>query len=367
MQEVAVVQGLQTQVVELLIALGLQGLGQTGQVVVQQLGVEQLVVHALLDEAWEVVGIGGLHFGRCHIAAHDFAHDGVQQQTGRDIGVVGIFFDQRAGRQDGCLEHFFDRHAVIQIAQRLGHDGRGLDVGIQIAAGRCYQRLQAFLIQGHALAVIGHLQGGLGSGCCGSGHGCLFLLGTLLVAGLAVQHIGTGHVLVAAAHQAQLDLVLDVFDVEGTAVGARALQSANHAFGQFVDGIAHAGGGCTLCAAHSQKCLGQGHGDFLGGEGNHVTAAADDLVAVGLGGRIGCAVGRGRRQWVQRFLHKFPLVQMVDRQTKACTLSRPANKRFGAGFAHSLHRVCTTCKHYMWGLGRSKTLPVVYRSSIWPT
>ena len=141
------------------------------------------------------------------------------------------------------------------------------------------------------------MQGGLaGLGGAGRSFGGFLLLGTLLVAGFAVQHVSTGHVLVTAAHQAQLDLVLHIFDVESAAFGARAQQSAHHALGQFVDGVAHAGRSCALSAAHGQKCLGQRHGNLLGGKGHHIAAAADDLVAVVGGGRIGCAVGRGRRQ-----------------------------------------------------------------------
>ena len=43
------------------------------------------------------------------------------------------------------------------------------------------------------------------------------LLGALLGALLAIQHIGAGDLVVFAAHQSQFDLVLDVLDVEGAA------------------------------------------------------------------------------------------------------------------------------------------------------
>ena len=98
------------------------------------------------------------------------------------------------------------------------------------------------------------------------------------------------------AHQAQLDLVLHIFNMEGAAIGTRAHQCAHHAFGQFVDGVAHAGRRRALRAAHSQESLGQGHGNLLGRESHHIAAAADDLIAVIGGGRIGCAGRRGRRQ-----------------------------------------------------------------------
>ena len=54
------------------------------------------------------------------------------------------------------------------------------------------------------------------------GASLLALLGALLRAALAVQHIGARDLVVAAAHQAELDLVLHVFDVEGAAARARA-------------------------------------------------------------------------------------------------------------------------------------------------
>jgi hypothetical protein len=56
-QEVAVVQGLQAQVVELQVALGLQRRAQAGQVELQQLLVQQFGLDALLDELREVLGI----------------------------------------------------------------------------------------------------------------------------------------------------------------------------------------------------------------------------------------------------------------------------------------------------------------------
>src|SRR5690606_24112650 len=53
-QEVAVVQGLQAEVAELQVAARVQGLAQARQVELRQLGIEQLGLNALLDEAGEV-------------------------------------------------------------------------------------------------------------------------------------------------------------------------------------------------------------------------------------------------------------------------------------------------------------------------
>ncbi len=66
-QEVAVVQGLQAEVVELVRSRSaFSARAQAGQVVLQQLFVEQVVVHALVDELREVVGVGG---GACRPAS----------------------------------------------------------------------------------------------------------------------------------------------------------------------------------------------------------------------------------------------------------------------------------------------------------
>ena len=75
------------------------------------------------------------------------------------------------------------------------------------ASGRSALALLGF----HALAAVDHVQrGGLDLLLGG-------LLGTLLRAALAVEHVGAGDFVVTAAHQAKFNLVLHVFDVEGAA------------------------------------------------------------------------------------------------------------------------------------------------------
>jgi hypothetical protein len=51
---------------------------------------------------------------------------------------------------------------------------------------------------------------------------CFFFfdLGPLLRTTFTVEHVGTGYFVVAAAHQAQFDLVLYVLNVEGAATRA---------------------------------------------------------------------------------------------------------------------------------------------------
>ena len=230
------------------------------------------------------------HLRLRHLGAKNFFGDGVHQQARRGVGVVGVFFNQGAGSQDGGFVDLFDGDAVIQVAHGLSHDRIGLDVLAQTLAGRCNDLLHALQVQGHTLPVVGHMQRWRAWG------GFLLLCGALTGAALAVEHVGAGDFVVAAAHQAQFDLVLHVFDVKGAAAGSRAHQCAHHRLGQAVDGFAHAGRCGTLGAMHRQKGFHQCNGDLGGLKGHHGAIAANDLVVAqrqacgGLGGLS----GRGR-------------------------------------------------------------------------
>ena len=158
MQEIAVKQGLQAQVVKLHIALGLECRAQAGQVKLQQFFVQQLVIDTLLDELREILGVAGAHGFVGDFFAQNFAADGVQQQARRGVGVIGVFFNQCAGSQDGGLVDLVDRHAVIQIAHGFSDDRVGFDLVTQAGARRFDQRLQAAHIERDFLAAVNDMQ-----------------------------------------------------------------------------------------------------------------------------------------------------------------------------------------------------------------
>ena len=100
--------------------------------------------------------------------------------------------------------------------------------------------------------------------------------------------------MVTAAHQAELDLVLHIFNVESTAARARTHQCADHRLGQAINGFTNAGRGRTLRAMHSQKGFHHGDRDLVGLKRNDGTVAANDLVlAVRRGGGLGFAACSG--------------------------------------------------------------------------
>ena len=136
MQEIAVVQGLQAEVIELQIAFGLERSGQARQVKLRHARVQQVVVNAFFDQGGEAFLIVLPHLCLGDLGAKNLFGDGVHQQAGRGVGVVGVFFNQGASGQDRGFVDLFDGNAVIQVAHGLGHDRVGLDVLAQALAGR---------------------------------------------------------------------------------------------------------------------------------------------------------------------------------------------------------------------------------------
>ncbi len=296
-QEVAVVERLQAEVVELQVARCVERGAELGEVVLRELLVEELRLDAALDEGREVVGVAGGHLRLRHLLAEDLAADRVQQQARGGAGVAGLFLDQGARGEDGGLVDLVDRHAVVQVAARLGEHGLGGDVRAQVRAGRVDQRAQGGRVERHALALVGDEELGLGDR-----DRRLAAVLALLRTALAIQHVGTRHFVVATAHQPEFDVVLHVLDVEGAAARARAQQRAHHGLGQRVHGLAHARRGCPLRAVHREERLHQGHRDLARLERDHRAVAAQDLVA--LVGRIATGDGvfggrRAPRRWIR--------------------------------------------------------------------
>ena len=154
------------------------------------------------------------HVGVQDFFAQHFFGDGVHQQTCGGVGVVGVFFDQGAGGQDRGFVDLVHRHAVVEVAHGLGHDGLRTDIRAQTGASVIDQTLQVLKVQRHALTAFEHMHGG------GCGRGLFFGVGALLGAALAVKHVGTGNFMVAAAHQTEFHLVLYIFNMKSSAARA---------------------------------------------------------------------------------------------------------------------------------------------------
>jgi len=51
----------------------------------------------------------------------------------------------------------------------------------------------------------------------------------------AIQHIGARNIVFARTHQRKFNLILNVFDMNGAAIGLASHQRADHGVGQFGD------------------------------------------------------------------------------------------------------------------------------------
>ena len=285
MQEVAVVQRLQAEVVELGVAVGQQGLAETVEIVERQLGVQQFEFDGAVDVGAEVLGVDGLHFlegGAGFRQVEELQRlvaQRVQQQACGDVGVVGFLLDAGAGRQRHRLRQLGFGNAVVEVAQRGGDDFIGVDAG-HANAGFGDDAVDAGDVEGDDGAVIAldrqarlgqlRLLGGLG--------------GALLGATFAVQHVVAGHLVFAGAHQGQFDLVLDVFDVQGAAAGDVAGEALHHLLGQGFDLLAHGRAGRGGAAFNGEKGLGQRDVDLAGVKAGDLAVAANDAQAA----RGGC-------------------------------------------------------------------------------
>ena len=241
-----------------------------------------------MNELREVVNVGLRHVGLHHIFAKCFSRHRVKQQAGRGIGVVGVFLNQSARSQHRCFVDLVHRDAVIQIAHGLRHDRVGFDICAQACTGGFNQAPESVEVKHDALTVVYRMQ--LRSLWCLND-----LLCALLSVFLTVQHISTSHFVMTAPHQAQLHLVLNVFNMKGATAGAGAHQSADDALCQLIDCFANTGGGSTLCAGHGQKSLHHGHRNFCRLEWHNGAIAANNLVMVhALGRDLDRVVSPGR-------------------------------------------------------------------------
>ena len=361
-QEVAVVQGLQAEIGELLVTFVLQRGTQLRQVVVTQFRIQQVELDALLDVHRQRLGVQAGHLvvggaGGDAEEAQRFGAQGVHQQAGGDVGVVRLALDQGTGSHHQRGADILLGHAVVQVLQGFIEDQRAIDLG-QAFAGFGDQHLQAAQIQRYPLAIgTGHadarvrLRRLLGGGSS-AGTGVL----------LAVQHVVAGNLVLAGAHQRQLDLILDFLDVDGATRGHAATEGGGDLIGQAAHGVMHTRGTGSRAAFHGEECLADGQGDLVVAVGDHGAIALDDtqlargsstqITAVGIDG--GLQVRSGGIT-----VHRGLLCQSVTAVSSLRQRGRPVSRRRGRRAAQRMVPVCPPPggRHYILGLACGSGTP----------
>ncbi len=280
MQEVAIVERLQTQKLELEIAFRLQRRSDSLEVETRKFRIEQFGIDAGLDIGAEIVGVTRGHVSlRCMRRAamdegQDFSAQLVEQQTGAHEGVVRFLLHQGARGHDAGQCQLIQRDAVIEIAAGFLEHRDSIDA-IEAGTGLVDDQRQTRRIERRARAVgerdMQHWRGGderrLGGQFLRAGAGAL----------LAIQHISARHLVMLAAHQRQFDLVLHILDMEGAPLPDTARQRGHDVTGELFHRFMNAARRGSGVALDGEERLGHRHGNLAAVEGRHGAVAADNL------------------------------------------------------------------------------------------
>jgi len=95
---------------------------------------------------------------------------------------------------------------------------------------------------------------------------------------LAIQHIGSRHIMLTRAHETKFDLVLNVFYVQGAAAGLPTHESVDDQSGKPGDLLANARRSSSLATVDREESFGHGNRDLSRLEAHHGAVAPDDLV-----------------------------------------------------------------------------------------
>ena len=139
-QEIAIVEGLETEIIELKVAFRLERCGEAVEVEAAEFRIEQLILDSGPDIVAEIVAIAGGHLGLCRLLGSP--RDESQRLTPQLVvekarahpGVIRLCLDQRAGGEDRRERQFVFTDAVKEIAMGLVQHVLRRDA-VQIGAG----------------------------------------------------------------------------------------------------------------------------------------------------------------------------------------------------------------------------------------
>ena len=83
--------------------------------------------------------------------------------------------------------------------------------------------------------------------------------------------------MLAGAHQREFDLILNIFDMNGTAAGLAAHQGIDHLVGKLGNYFAYPRRRRALATVNGQESLGHRYGNFGGLESHHRPVTTDDF------------------------------------------------------------------------------------------
>ena len=209
--QVAVVDGLKSHVVELEVALGLEGRGDLLDVVTEQVGGESSGGDTLLDVGLEAGSMGHGDVVVVLEAGKGLAVDGLEKQAGRDEAVGGVELDAGLGRKDHGLLDLVDADAVVEVPHGLVGHLAGLAAVLESAAGADQGAADALGLEDLLAAVT---EDDVELCLDVTGQVAVSAEGAGLAAVLTVNDVAAGHLGVPLDHEGLLDGILDALDLE---------------------------------------------------------------------------------------------------------------------------------------------------------
>ena len=271
--EVAVVQGLDAEEVEVHVGSGVEGVGEAVEVELQQAGVDALDFDASGEVAAEGAAVeGGEGFDAVagNVPAEDFLINVGEQDAGGELGEVRVMLHHGAGIQDdGGLEGVLGDFGEDGAAE-LHFDFGAVEAEIEAEGGEVDAFFEVLAVPEEGVSVVGadEDEGLLLLGLFGDGDGFLDVVGvTQGVAHGAILDVGAGDFEVALFHELLFDEVLYVLDVDELL--AFFGDGAADGFG---DGDGR--GGVEL---HGEEGFADSNLDFVVVPRHELAAAADDF------------------------------------------------------------------------------------------
>ena len=221
MQEIAVIQSLQAEIVELQVTAGIQGCSQAWQVKLTHAWIQQLSRDTFIDVLRKISAVFSLRIALQYFLAKDFFTNHVHQDACCYLAICRIFFNQSTGSQNSGVIHLRHWYAVVQVLDSLSNDWSSVNMSTQTFAGRLNHSTQSGHIKPLLNTVVSYLDARLASLIRSLRFlGNFLLSSTLLIALFTIENVSTSNVVLTTTHQSQFNLVLNIFDMESSAIWA---------------------------------------------------------------------------------------------------------------------------------------------------
>ena len=126
-QEIAVIQGLQAEVIELQVTIRIQGGSQAWQIKFTHAGVKQFSADTLINVFRKVAAVFRLHIALQYLMTQNLFADHMHQDPCGYLAIRGVFFNQGTGGQNGRVIDLRHRYAVVQILNSFSNDRSGIN------------------------------------------------------------------------------------------------------------------------------------------------------------------------------------------------------------------------------------------------